>query len=167
MVPAMNENISLQERARATSAYCDKYLSPITSEYDDLSTESRAKFVNSVAFALNDDQPLLATAQVTDRSNKSVEFAIFTKTRVLYFKGHCEKNQQPAIQVVPRRTLKKITVLNSPAVIEGGRHLDGHAQFQLIYDNGVDFELNARHSSSDSFDEINQLLTALYEDLEA
>lgn len=163
----MNKTKPKQQRSQEANDYCEKYLSRIISEYDDLSTESRARFVNSIAFALDDEQPLLETAQVTDRATKSVEFVIFTKTRVLYFNGQCEKNQQPAIQVVPRRTLKKLTICQSPATIEGGRHLNGNALYQLTYDNGIEFEVNGRYASGDSFDAINQLVTALYEDLEA
>lgn len=162
----MDHNISFQERATKARGFCENYLSYTLSEYDDFSTEARARFVNALAFALDDDQPILTIENVIDRGHKSVEFAVFTKNRVLYFNGECERDKQPSIRVIPRRTLESLSILDSPAVIDVER-FNGHARYALTYANGISFELNARNARKDSYEAISNLLTALYEDLEA
>ncbi|MGV2952054.1 hypothetical protein ACNPM8_07745 [Glutamicibacter sp. AGC46] len=162
----MNENISLQERANETRQFCERHLSRSLSEYEDLSTEARAIFINSIAFALNDEKPLLVTEQITNQSENMIEFAIFTETRVLYFNGKSEA-QQPVIQAIPRRTLKELRILGSAAVIEAGRYLTNRAQYALTYDNGTQFNLPLSHSTADMQPLINRCLPSLYDDLNA
>lgn len=162
----MNENISLQERAITARQYCEKYLWRSLSEYEDLSTEAHAVFINSIAFALNDENPLLATEQVTDQTKNMIEFAIFTESRVLYFKGKSEATP-PAIRVIPRYTLEGLTILESAAVIDAGRYLNNRAQYALTYANSVEFKLPLTHSNAEMQALINHCLPELYDDLNA
>lgn len=160
----MNENMTLEERAKETRKYCEKHLWRSLSEYDDLSTEARVNFVNSIAFALNDEKPILTTEQITDAENNMIELAIFTESRVLYFKGKSEA-KPPAIRVIPRHTLEGLTILGSTTVIDAGRYLNNRAQYALTYANGIEFKLPLTHASTDMIEPINQCLPELYNDL--
>lgn len=166
MVPTMNENITLQDRGKTTREYCENNLWDVYSEYNDLSNKARARLVNSIAFALNDEETVFSTGQVTDSENNMVEFAIFTNTRVIYFKGKSEE-QQPALQIIPRRSLTGLTVLSSDTVIDAGRLLNDEAQYLLTYANGAEFKLPMRAARTAMLEPINRCLPDLYRDLEA
>ena len=166
MVPTMNENITLQARGTTTRDYCENNLRDVYSEYSDLSNKARARLVNSIAFALNDEEAVFSTGQVTDSEKNMVEFAIFTNTRVIYFKGKPE-DRQPALQIIPRRSLTELTVLSSDTVIDAGRLLNDEAEYLLTYANGTEFKLPMKPARTAMRDAINRSLPDFYRDLEA
>ena len=167
MVPTIKENITPEDRGRSISTLIRNQAWKVVNEYETLHFNAPNKLFNALAFALNDETPIVSSGRVLDPENNVVELVIFTKSKVIYLRDRATE-KTPQVRVIPRSTLTELTVIEAPQVVPAiNREWSRGAKYSLKYGNGVEFELPLEYAIEEAQNAIDQLYPELHEDLES
>ncbi|WP_157066433.1 hypothetical protein [Glutamicibacter mysorens] len=163
----MNENITPEDRGRSISTLIRNQAWKVVNEYETLHFNAPNKLFNALAFALNDEEPIVSSGRIIDPENNLVELVVFTKSKVIYLRDKATE-KTPQVRVIPRNTLTELTVLETPQVVPAvNREWSRGAKYSLKYGNGVEFDLPMEYAVEEAQTAIDQLYPDLCADIES
>lgn len=164
----MDTAISPADRGSKVASLIEKNAWGVMQEYAKLGRSMEMYLINAFAFVLDDEEPILITGTVADPENHTVELAVFTKSRLLYFKGE-SRAETPAIQIIPRSSLTELTILSAPLVVSAPRFEgNGRSSYALAYGTIASFNLPIMAWADDDVQQtLDGFLPELFADLNA
>lgn len=163
----MNENITPEDRGRSIATLIRNQAWKVAEEYETLHFQAPNRLFNALAFALNDETPIVASGRVLDPENNVVELAVFTESKVTYLRDKATE-KTPQVRVIPRNTLTELTIIEAPQVVPAiNREWSRGAKYSLKYSNGVELELPMEYAIEEAQTAIDQMCPSLYADLES
>lgn len=144
----------------------------LSSTYSNVDDHAFREMVNSIAFALNGQEPLFFNSKfisAKEGDGGEIEFVVFTATHILRYSGEIKKSA-PTIQILPRKNLSSLTVLTAPKAVpnQAWDTSDGNASYELTYGEETKFTLPVDPKRSHGSDDyLNEMLESLMNDLSA
>lgn len=164
----MNTEITAEDRGRNVSRLLQNHAWGVYDQYAKLGRDGITMLVNTLAFVLQDEEPILITGAVADPETHTVEVAVFTSEMVIYYKGE-SKMEPPAFQIIPRNDLTEMRVLSAPFVVPTFQFQAANmARYELQYGSAARFNLPINPWAEDGArGVIDELLPALFANLKA